>query len=513
MDSRLLIVKAITLVFREREPEEPLYDSSSLVKDALSIITHKTDNIASQDFSGVDPIVELRSTLNRLISHKKEGKLNKSELLQRLRINTDGDDVLYNALLDGIEADLNAEERDELCRQNRMAIKAFIDEAKAQELIKTAYHLLRFNDGSVQAGNVIAEMMNKLEPYRHIGAGAITRSRGYSEVTISKPDSVKKVFKQIKDLKGGQLGMRLGMQGLNDMAGEAGKFQRGDFWLVPAPSYSYKTGTMKVFVRQLAMHNTPHMIDITKKPLIVFWSLENENTDILRAVYVAIWSLLYGTEVDIDSVDEEEVAAFVHEHLGRNGYDVKFIRSNPADTGYAEIMDACDTWKQEGYEIHSMIIDYVAKMSTKGCIQGPMGSDHVDLTSRLRNYFSVEYILGWSPWQLNGEARRMRDDGVPNVVRRFGGSGAFYSKAKDVYQEIDGEMVCNIRVINGVSYLEYYLGKNRNNSNIRESRKYAMFALDECTGLRDDIDGKDTRITKPPVAGGFSSGFGGGLGF
>lgn len=513
MDSRLLIVKAISLIFRENEPSEPIGDSGALVKDALKIINHKTDRIALQDFGGTEPLAELRSTLNRLISHKKTGTTNKAELLQKLRVNTDGDETLYDALADGISPDLTPEEREEECRSHRVAIKLFIDEQKAMDLVKTAYHLMKFNDGSVMAGTVLREMMSKLEPYQNLGAANANQQRGYSEITISKPDSIKKAFKAIKDLKSGQLGMQLGMQGFNEMAGDSKKFQRGDFWLVPAPSYSYKTGTMKAFVRQLAMHNVPHMIDPAKKPLIVFWSVENENTDILRAVYVAIWALLYNEEVIVDDVDEADVAIFVHEHLGRHGYDVKFIRSNPATTGFSSIMDAVDGWKQEGYEIHAMIIDYVAKLSTAGCISGGAnGQDLVDLVSRLRNFMAVEYILCFSPHQLNGEARRMRDDGIPNVVRKFSGSGAYYSKAKDVYQEIDGEIVCNIKVINTTSYLEYYMGKNRNNSNVKESKKYLMYPLDDLTGLRDDLDGPATHMSKPPQSNnGFSNAFSGGV--
>lgn len=520
MESRLLLVKAITLVYRESTLQSKTDSSTAMIRDALAIIDTAEDKVSRGDFTGNDPLVELRSTLNKILSHNGDEPLDKKDLLQRILVNTDGDTTLYQAMYDGINGDMSEQECSIYCRNQVNEIKEFIDSQRALSFIKTAFHMLRNSRNDVTPGQVINEMMTRLEPYRNIGNSKVGKTRGYSEVDIFDQNSMAEVFKNVRVAQAGLGGLQTGMQALNEMAGPTKKFTMGETIFVPGSAFSFKTGTSKAIIRQWAMHNTPTLRNPTKIPLLVFWSVENETYTTLRDVYRACWYLEHRDAQGFDSMEpevvediyqkhivdltDEAMGEYVKTNLGRNGYHVKFVRSNPAETDYLEIINAVDEWKREGYEIHGFVLDYLEKLNTRGCSQGVAGADIKDLLSRLRNFFSVEGALFWTPHQLNGEARIRRDNGEKNWIQKMSGSGTHYARCKDLYQEIDVEVVVNCFIYNTVKHLEYCLGKNRNNPSVPEGKKHAMFKLCTFTGLRDDIDREDSKIKK--LGGGTNTG-------
>lgn len=505
MDNRLLIVKMLTLAYRENSftDRNRVGDSSDLIKEAMRI-AFKVENEQISDFGGKNPIVELRITLNQMLSHKSEEKYDKNELIQRVYINTEGDGVLYQALKEGIETDQDDEATSKQCSSIRKEIRTYIDEAKALDLLKVSYFLMKSNNGKVSPQDIVNEAIEKLSAFKSTGNADIVKTRGFTEVDINDDNSMDMVLDRVKEIKSGEGGIQFGMIDLNKMAGTSRKFRRGDSMLIPAGSYCFKSGTTRALIRQIAMHNIPFMLDPSKKPLIVLWSLEDDATNMIAPMFEALYFLERGTAADVSKFSNDEIKLYVKRHLGRNGYNVKFVRSDPALTDYSSIMTMCDKWKADGYEIHAMAIDYMAKMSTRGCVSGgSQGADLLDLFSRLRNFFSVENIFFFTPHQLNGEARSMKDNGVKDLVRRFAGSGVYYKACKDLFLETDYELSLNLTNYNTFKYLEYYMGKNRPDPTCPEGDRYVCYKICEHTGLRDDIEsGKSSGLKRPPSSGG-----------
>ena len=219
MESRLLLVKAITLVYRESTLQSKTDSSTAMIRDALAIIDTAEDKVSRGDFTGNDPLVELRSTLNKILSHNGDEPLDKKDLLQRILVNTDGDTTLYQAMYDGINGDMSEQECSIYCRNQVNEIKEFIDSQRALSFIKTAFHMLRNSRNDVTPGQVINEMMTRLEPYRNIGNSKVGKTRGYSEVDIFDQNSMAEVFKNVRVAQAGLGGLQTGMQALNEMAG------------------------------------------------------------------------------------------------------------------------------------------------------------------------------------------------------------------------------------------------------------------------------------------------------
>lgn len=502
MDNRLLIVKMLTLAYRENSftDRHRVLDSSSLIKEAMRI-AFKVENEQIADFGGKNPIVELRVTLNQMLSHKSEDKYDKNEVMQRVFINTEGDGVLHQALKEGIETEQDDEATSKQCMAIRKEIRTYIDEAKALEMLKLSYFLMKSNNGKVAPQDIINDTIEKLNAFKSTGGADIVKTRGFTEVDIEDDNSMDLVLDRVKEIQAGEGGIQFGMIDLNKMAGKSRKFRRGDSLLLPAGSYCYKSGSVRALMRQVAMHNIPFMNDPAKKPLLVLWSLEDDATNMIAPMFEALYFLERGTPADISKFTNEEIKLYVKRHLGRNGYHVKFIRSDPSLTDYSSIMTMCDKWKADGYEIHAFALDYMAKMSTRGCVSGgSQGADLLDLFSRLRNFFSVENIFFFTPHQLNGEARSMKDNGVKDLVRRFAGSGVYYKACKDLFLETDYELSLNLTKYNTFSYLEYYMGKNRPDPTCPEGDRYACYKLCEHTGLRDDIEsGVGSAMKRPPA--------------
>ena len=505
MDDRLLLAKTITLLYRESEDncagkKKFGSDSTVLAKTVIDHVNKKNETILMQDFNGKDPLVDLRGTLNHILSHNNsERPIDKTDLMQRLIMDSDSDTVLLEALKIGIEPSMTPEERGSFCASLRAQICDAMDQHAANRIFKAAIYALK--NGRVPVSELIVQIGNQMDKIKRSANDGFRKTRGYEEIDISNQESLMSVFSAIKDVAKGEMGLMTGMQHFNAFAGPIKKFIRGETHLIPAKSFGYKSGTMTALVRQFMAHNFPVLIDDTKKPIMVYWSLENEPRQIFVAMYKAIHFLEQGTPAPCDEeIEELDFINYVQSYLGRSGFGLKVIRTTPSTTTYATIMEAMDAFKAEGCEVFLLGIDYIEKMSTAGCDAKTLGHDYKDLVSRLRNYCSVEKILLLSPWQFNGDARMVIET-QRNPIRKLAGSGIYYRASKDIYLEIDVEIVCNITTVNGKTYLEYCLGKNRNNGGIPEANKYVCYELCPHTGLRDDVDQPvPTGTKKPPGA-------------
>lgn len=511
MDEKLLLAKTITLLYREREnlkdTESVNVDSVTLATEVLRLVSKKNEHQTIQDFTGKDPLIELRNTLSRMVSHKNNEKFGKTDLMQKLVMDTDGDIALYKSLEMGIEPDLSEEERLEFCNDLRKSIRDAIDDFTYEAYFKAAYIAIRRGDSNLRPMDLIEELYKKVDGYRKTKPASFTASKSFSEVDISCDESLDKMVETMNKVTAGELGLQTGMVQINEMAGPTRKFNRGEMILIPAKSHGYKSGTVTALFRQFAMHNKPFLLDKTKKPLMILWSVEQNLWKIFEMLYRAVFFLINGYPAD-DSPSKEDLKEYVRVNLGRTGYHIKVIRSAGEETNYAFFMEVIEHYISEGFEVHSIGLDYMEKMSTAGCEIKAMGYEYKDLAGRLRSFIIAKNILLYTPHQFNGEARMVIQN-TKDPIRRLAGSGVYYARSKDLYQEIDVEIVCNLRVINTETYLEYYQGKNRSFGDVPEANKYVIYPLCPETGLRDDIDADTPYGSRTPPRTAVADGFGG----
>jgi len=185
--------------------------------------------------------------------------------------------------------------------------------------------------------------------------------------------------------------------------------------------------------------------------------------------------------------------------MERTGYTIRMLRVNPTLWGYRDICNYILALEAEGYEVHLLMLDYLAMVPTVGCTEGPMGSDLRDMFRRMRNFCSPRKITLITPHQLSTEAKMLIREGRQNFVQELVGKG-YYDKCRTIDNEVDIEIFIHIEKVNGKSYLTIQRGKHRLNG--ITPQEYLYFALEfmDTGSILDDVGKFDSTLKKPGAA-------------
>lgn len=494
-DSRLLLVKAITLLYRESMIAGKTENSADLVRTVIDSI--KLPDITVTMSHEKEHLGALKETALYMCTQPLDTVYETSDLLQRLKLNCGNDDKLYEAFVQGIDRDMD----EPSLKRTVLGIRKFISDSfrenESIQLFSKAANQLRFERDKIKDIRAFyQEFASKLEPY------LIEATRKdpavVAEVDLGDTTGLSEAFDEVKSLDDHTGLLRTGWQAMNEML--QGGFRRGEQWVLPALQHKYKTGMTLTLFRQLATHNTPVMLDPKKKPLIVRISFEDSLPANLQFLYENIYINENDGQIpNLKDVTPGQMAKYVQERMQATGYHVKMRRVNPSDWTLRHLQNYILELEANGYEIHACIVDYLPMMPTTGCEDGPSGHALRDLYRRTRNFMSARKILFITPHQLSTEAKQLVRDGYSDFVKKVEGGG-YYSGSKQIDQEVDGEMFQHIEKLNGRSYLTIQRGKHRGVGIIPDTKKYFVLPFPEKGSIADDL-GK-TPIHSRKVGGG-----------
>src|SRR5690606_14992447 len=100
MDPKLLLVKVATLLFKEGQLKDPTFHSAELTKQIVESIKipEATLDLDRQR----DTLLALRLTVNWMVETPPGEELDRTTVLQRIRVNTADDESLFYAFESGI---------------------------------------------------------------------------------------------------------------------------------------------------------------------------------------------------------------------------------------------------------------------------------------------------------------------------------------------------------------------------------------------------------------------------
>lgn len=494
MDNRLLLVKCITLLYRESMITDRESNSGDLVRTVLEGI--KLPELSLSMNSERECLMALRDTTLYMCANPVSTTYEKDELLQQLKVNCFNDEKLYDAFVQGIEKDMDEPSIKRTVLSIRKYINDTFRENEIVNLFSKAANTLRFNRETIpDIRGFVKDFAGHIEPYM-VEANrkdpAIVGS-----VDIGDTKSLSEVFQEIQDNSNDIGILKTGWQGINRMT--QGGFRRGETWILPALQHNFKTGLSLSFFRQFAVYNTPVMDNPAKKPLLLRISFEDSLPSNIQFLYQCFWQNEHGVLPDLKKLTPEEIATYVKEKMGVNGYHCKFMRVNPSNWTYRDIQNTIIDLEAQGYEIHVLMLDYLAMIPTTGCEQGTMGSDLRDMWRRMRNFCSSRRILLISPHQLSSEAKMLIREGRTDFIKAVGNKG-YYDGSKRLDQEVDGELNFHIERLNDEAYLTILRGKHRIPTIIPEKDKYMVLKFTEKGCILDDLGKPEATLRK--VGGG-----------
>lgn len=381
MDANVLLTKCLTLLYRESQVENATENSNELIRTTVEKI--KLNNV----IVGFPAFKETTSSLRNLVLEMCRNPVNHvyelGELLQQIRIITNGDDNLYNAIAQGMESQQTGPNLKRSIVSLRKAISTEFREQKLAEIIKRTHQDLSFNrhtisDMSAYVRNLILEL-DVTSSKTSAKDTAIVKSMNFSD-----DDSMVDAYTNVANSNSTDLAFQLGWKELNTAL--QGGPRPGDTVIVGALQHNYKTGMSLSMFAHIALFNKPKTKDPNKKPLLYRVTFE----DPLRNNAQFLYQLLKYEEthepVDVKGVSIDEMAKYVQRRMRATGYHVILDEVNPSNWTYQSLINRIIELESEGYAVEVFACDYLYKVSTTGCVQGAIGDDFLDMLSRIRSY-------------------------------------------------------------------------------------------------------------------------------
>lgn len=496
MNSRLLLVKCITLRYRESLLEEKDTNSADLVRTVLEGI--KLPEIAMSLNEERDILMALKDTALKMCADATTTTYSKEDLLQQLRVDCSNDDRLYDAYVQGIDRDMDEPSIKRTILSIRKYLNDTFRENEIISLFSSASTMMRFQREKIKDLRAyVREFSSQIEPFMieaNRKDSAIVNSVDFGDMA-----RMVDVFQEIQDTGNAVNVLKTGWQGLNRMF--QGGLRLAETVVIAALQHNYKTGFSLSIFRQVAQYNSPAIFlkDPKKKPLLLRISFEDSLQTNLQFLYQAFWQNEHGEMPSVKKVAASEMAAYVRERMERNGWHIRMLRVNPSDWTYKDIQNSILELEADGYEVKLLMLDYLAMIPTTGCEQGTMGHDLRDMWRRMRNFCSARDICLVSPHQLSTEAKMLIREGRTNFVKEVANKG-YYDGTKRLDQEVDLEVTVHVERLNGEAYLTIQRGKHRLPTIIPETDKYLVLKFTEKGCILDDLDKPDSSLSK--VGGG-----------
>lgn len=493
MDSKLLLVKSLTLLYRESQLEGTKEKSNVMVREIVGKI--KPSEIGLDTGGEQDIIKGLAQTVLAMCDDPSDHVYDLVEVQQRVRVNTADDVDLYESIAMGLAHPLDEKQLKRVCLNLHRTLRRWQKDEAIAEIISKAAYKCRFERDTFVMADFITEHYNLLEPY--MGDDSERHPAIVDEIDLDDVASVATVVKEVQDNASGLGLLKTGFQGLNRMLG--GGFRRGEEVVIPALQFQFKTGFSLTLFRQIAMYNEPYMLDPTKKPLLVRISFEDSLAANYKFLCENIYENKHHVKADLTGMSTEDMAVYVRDNLTVTGYTIKMLKINPTEYSYRDLLNKLLSYEADGFEIHLCMIDYLPMLPTTGCTIGALGQDVRDLYRRMRNFCEPRKITLITPHQLSTDAKMKFRDGSNNFVKTLVGGG-FYDKCKTVDNEVDLELFVHIEIVNGVSYFTIQRGKHRYGALTPIEHQYIVLPFENIGALRDDINGEE--ITRKKVGGG-----------
>ena len=490
MDVKALLAKCISLLFREGQSGENDL-SKQLVLDVITTL-----KINSNDISGTDSTVnELKNVVLNMVS--KEHPTPYNDLIQHIRIACSQDVVLFESIQDNISFQLDEDELKRTILSYRFELNKYLKEKKATMLLDKMTFDLKFN----------RDKIGDLNQYMSSNLNGIIDLVNYSgeeipgiicEVDLSDIDAVAEQFELIRKENDGSRTIKMPWQAMNRMT--RGGLRLGQLTTVGGLAHNNKTGvSLSMFISGCIFNNPKNLqTDQKKKPLMLLISFEDDMLIVLFNLYILLKENLENvkiTDEDKQRLSSREAAEYVYKTLSDTGYDIRIIRADSSTWSYAEIQSCVLQFESQGYEIHLTLIDYLNLANKNGLTHSRADADIQELFRRTKNFFAAKNIALLTPVQLSPDAMELKRQGNKMLSMQIS-DGSYYEGCRGLSREPELEIFVDIVKDNGRKYQTFARGKHRGQNDTPEEHKFFILEFQKIGGLRWDINGTDTSLSK-----------------
>lgn len=495
MTPKLLLAKSLTLLYRESQLLQRNENSADLVRTVLESI--KVSEVGIGFSTERERITNLKYAVLEMCNNPLDFDYDLAILIQHLQVIIGEDEKYLNAIRQGLETTISeAQLKRTIINLRRMLTTHFKEEKLGDILSKASYRFRNSRDTIKDVGAFIGEVIGQLEPLQNT---TLTKDPAViSDIDIGEAGETRAVFNEIKNNANGYGILSTGWQRLNKAL--QGGFRRGEWVTIGAQQHNYKTGFTLSLFKQIALHNTPYLFDISKKPLLLRITCEDPLSDNLQFLYQLLRFEETKEPVSLLDVSVETMSEYVKQRLQVNGFHVRMMHVDPTQWTYKSICNKIIELEANGYEVQVVIVDYLAMIPTTGCItSGSTGTDLRDMFRRLRAFCAPRKTTLITPHQLSTETKQLVRNGMPadQFVKEVAEKG-YWAGCKQLCQEIDLELHIHLVKLLNETYLAVQRGKHRIPTIIPNSDKYFLLKFPGAMPIPDDIGEEDSGFSKLP---------------
>lgn len=493
-----VLISSIVLLYRERENgKEDEINSGELVKSILSVSKGKKRELGYYEGGVTDINKDVVDFIQKMIDDTSLYN-DSTTLLGELKILFKDNPAYYESIKDQITAEMTEGGKKRSTNTLRNKLHKYYNEMTiVNHLNRLSFNL---SNGRVEK-SIQEDLMAILPELEALCKKSRTNDPGLMDtLVLSSQEDVSNIQNKLKREKEEGGVFKTGWKQLNRML--QGGFRKRELAMACALQHNYKSGFTQSLVMQLARHNKPRMKDPSKKPAIMYISLEDEIANVLKFMYRYLYynenkELPDGTDQDLTMLSAEELQNYVMTRLGANGFEVILLRADPALWTYHDIIGTVNRYEANGYEIQALFIDYLSKLPTIGCENnGVVGNALRDMFNRIRNFVSSREIFGFTPHQLSTEAKVLIRNGVSeaNFVKEIAGKG-YTEGSKQIDQVVDLEIYIHKARINRQWCLTFQRGKHRGQGIIDDSDMYFYLNFPHKAPILENINSNDDTLT------------------
>ena len=269
--------------------------------------------------------------------------------------------------------------------------------------------------------------------------------------------------------------LRTGMQGFNNIT--AGGVEGGRVYSLFGLPGDGKTITLANLAVQLKKYNKNYVCkDKTKRPAIVFLTMENAVRDIVKIFF----NIVTHSNRPMEDYTLEDATAILNEALGCTEDDpitiiVKYKPINSVNTSY--LYKLTDDLSDEGYEVICLIQDYIKRIRPVDYV-GDMRLDLGSVINDFHNYATFYDIPVLTASQFNREGVRIVDESRNNnrhdLVSKLG--RAMIGESGLIEENLDCSIFLTREVSKeGQEFMGFKLAKHRYNIFTKDTTFYQPF--------------------------------------
>lgn len=384
MDTEVLLTKCITLLFRESQLENNTENSGDLIRTTLEKL--KINEVTIGIPTKRDVTLALKAMILEMCRNKPNHVYDVGDLLQQIRILTNGEVNLYTAIAQGIEPEMAVPVIKRTITNIRKTISNHFRDQKQIEIVAKAHRDLTF--GRHNISDMAQYMRNLVTEIEVTSSRTVARDSGIIKtLDLGDDNSMREIFENVASSNSEDLSFQMGWREMN-IALQGGP-RPGDTMVIGALQHNYKTGFSLSAFAHMAVYNKPKCKDPNKKPLLYRVTFE----DPLRNNAQFLYQLLKYDEtkviVEVKGVSVDEMVSYVKQRLQVNGYHILMDEVNPATWTYQSLINRVVELESQGYCVEVLAVDYLSKLPTTGCTSGSLGDDAMDLLSRMRAFCSA----------------------------------------------------------------------------------------------------------------------------